>query len=87
MKNLYERLKPSIRKNIQDDLKRYPSSTRVLIKTFKSNELWQDLKVSDIQRLVLWSNMSLTEISHNDLLYGDKFLLNDDDEYIVSITG
>ena len=86
MKNLYERLKPSIRRNIQDDLKRYPASTRVLIKTFKNNDLWRDLKVSDIQRLVLWSNMSLTEISHNDLLYGDKFLVNDD-EYIVSITG
>ena len=88
MKNLYERLKPSIRKNIQEDLKRYPASTRVLIKTFKSNDLWQDLKVSDIQRLVLWSNMSITEISHNDLMYGDKFLLNeDDDDYVVSITG
>ena len=86
MKNLYDRLKPSIRKNIQDDLKRYPASTRILIKTFKSNDLWQDLKVSDVQRLVLWSNMSLVEISHNDLMYGDKFLVNDD-EYIVSITG
>ena len=87
MKNLYERLKPSIRKNIQDDLKRCPASTRILIKTFKSNALWQDLKVSDVQRLVLWSNMSLTEISHNDLMYGDKFLVNDWNEYIVSITG
>ena len=86
MKNLYDRLKPSIRKSIQEDLKRYPASTRILIKTFKSNDLWQDLKVSDVQRLVLWSNMSLVEISHNDLMYGDKFLVNDD-EYIVSITG
>ena len=65
---------------------KYKKLSEKIIKTFKSNDLWQDLKVSDIQRLVLWSNMSLTEISHNDLMYGDKFLVNDD-EYIVSITG
>ena len=81
-----ERSRQIAAKNIQDDLKRYPASTRILIKTFKSNDLWQDLKVSDVQRLVLWSNMSLVEISHNDLMYGGKFLVNDD-EYIVSITG
>ena len=87
MKNLYDRLRPKIRKSIQDDLKRYPTSTTLLIKKLKKNSFWQDLSVNDVQKVVLWSHYSLIEISHTDLLYGDKFLLNEDDDYIVSITG
>ena len=87
MKNLYDRLRPKIRKSIQDDLKRYPTSTTLLIKKLKKNSFWQDLNVSDVQKVVLWSHYSLIEISHTDLLYGDRFLVNEDDDYIVSITG
>ena len=87
MKNLYDRLKPKIRKSIQDDLKRYPTSTTLLIKKLKKNSFWQDLNVNDVQRVVTWSHYSLIEISHMDLLYGDRFLVNEDDDYVVSITG
>jgi len=87
MKNIYDRLKPKIRKSIQDDLKRYPTSTTLLIKKLKKNSFWQDLSVNDVQKVVLWSHYSLIEISQTDLLYGDKFLLNEEDDYIVSITG
>ena len=87
MKNIYDRLKPKIRKSIQDDLKRYPTSTTLLIKKLKKNSFWQDLSVNDVQKVVLWSHYSLIEISHTDLLYGDKFLLNEEDNYVVSITG
>ena len=87
MKNIYDRLKPKIRKSIQDDLKRYPTSTTLLIKKLKKNSFWQDLSVNDVQKVVLWSHYSLIEISHNDLLYDDRFLVNEDDDYIVSITG
>tara|TARA_R100001443_G_scaffold76442_1_gene83898 strand:+ start:2079 stop:2342 length:264 start_codon:yes stop_codon:yes gene_type:complete len=87
MKNIYDRLKPKIRKSIQDDLKKYPTSTTLLIKKLKKNSFWQDLNVSDVQKVVLWSHYSLIEISHTDLLYGDRFLVNEDDDYIVSITG
>jgi len=87
MKNIYDRLKPKIRKSIQDDLKRYPTSTTLLIKKLKKNSFWQDLSVNDVQKVVLWSHYSLIEISQTDLLYGDRFLVNEDDNYIVSITG
>ena len=88
MKNIYDRLKPKIRKSIQDDLKRYPTSTTLLIKKLKKNSFWQDLSVNDVQKVVLWSHYSLIEISHTDLLYGDRFLVDeDDDNYVISITG
>ena len=87
MKNLYQRLKPKIRKSIQEDLKKYPTSTKLLIDKLTKNSFWQDLNVNDVQKVILWSHHSLVELSHHDLLYGDKFLLDEDDDYIVSITG
>ena len=36
MKNIYDRLKPKIRKSIQDDLQKYPTSTKDLINSLKS---------------------------------------------------
>ena len=87
MKNLYDRLKPKIRKSIQEDLRKYPTSTTLLIKKLKKNSFWQDLSVNDVQKVVLWSHYSLIEISQTDLLYGDRFLLDEEDDYIVSITG
>ena len=87
MKNLYDRLKPKIRKSIQEDLRKYPTSTTLLIKKLKKNSFWQDLSVNDVQKVVLWSHYSLIEISQTDLLYGDRFLLDEEDDYVVSITG
>ena len=88
MKNIYDRLKPKIRKSIQDDLKKYPTSTTLLIKKLKKNSFWQDLSVNDVQKVVLWSHYSLIEISHTDLLYGDRFLVDEgEDDYVVSIAG
>ena len=88
MKNIYDRLKPKIRKSIQDDLQKYPTSTRLLIDKLTKNSFWQDLSVNDVQKVVLWSHYSLIEISHNDLLYCDRFLVDeDDDNYVISITG
>ena len=77
MKNLYDRLKPKIRKSIQEDLKKYPTSTKLLIDKLTKNTFWQDLNVNDVQKVILWSHHSLVELSHNDLLYGYKFLIEE----------
>jgi len=88
MKNLYERLKPEIRNGIQEDLKRYPTTTKALIDSLKTANFWSDLKVHDVNRIITFSHTNLLSISHLDLLYGDQFLVNEnEDNYIVSITG
>ena len=87
MKNLYEKLQPGIRKSIQVDLKKYPHTTMKLIDTLKSVNFWSDLKVHDVSTIINHSHDNLLSISHMDLLWGDKFLVKDDEEYVVSITG
>ena len=78
MKNLYEQLKPEIRDSIQEDLKKYPTSTMALINCLKSVNFWSDLKVHDVNNIILHNHTNLLTISHMDLLYGDKFLLKED---------
>ena len=78
MKNLYEQLKPEIRDSIQGDLEKYPTSTKDLINSLKSVNFWSELKVYDVSRMIMHSHDNLLTFSHMDLLYGDKFLLNDE---------
>ena len=77
MKNLYEQLQPEIRKSIQVDLKKYPHTTMKLIDTLKSINFWSDLKVQDVSTIINHSHYNLMSVSHMDLLWGDKFLIND----------
>tara|TARA_R110000823_G_scaffold295362_1_gene414461 strand:+ start:37 stop:273 length:237 start_codon:yes stop_codon:yes gene_type:complete len=78
MKTLYDKLKPEIRDSIQEDLQKYPTSTMSLIDGLKSVNFWSDLKVHDVNSIILHNHTNLLTISHMDLLYGDKFLLNED---------
>jgi len=78
MKNLYEQLKPEIRDSIQEDLKKYPTSTMALINGLKAVNFWSDLKVQDVNSIILHNHANLLTISHMDLLWGDKFLLKED---------
>ena len=78
MKNLYEQLKPEVRDSIQADLEKYPASTKDLIYKLKSVNFWSELKMGDVRNVILHDNTNLLSISHIDLLWGDKYLLNDE---------
>ena len=79
MKNLYEQLKPEIRDSIQADLEKYPTSTKALINSLKAANFWSDLKVHQVNSIITHNHTNLLTISHMDLLWGDKFLVNDDE--------
>ena len=79
MKTLYDKLKPEIRDSIQEDLKKYPTSTMSLIDSLKAANFWSDLKVHNVNSIILHDHTNLLTISHMDLLYGDRFLLNEDE--------
>ena len=77
MKNLYNRLKPSILASINKDEQEYPYTTRHLIKKLKSTDYWDDLTISDIRAVVIHSHISIVDIQQEDILWGDKFLVNE----------
>ena len=77
MKNLYEQLKPEIQDSIQEDLEKYPTTTKDLINSLKSVNFWSELKMCDVRNVILHDHTNLLSISHIDLLWGDKYLINE----------
>ena len=89
MKTIYDRLKPDILASINADVQQYPYTTKALKEKLKKTTLWEQLTIGDIRSVVIHSHVSIVNITEMDLLWGDKFLLkeNEDDDYVCSITG
>ena len=80
MKNLYNRLKPDILASINKDEQEFPYTTKALKEKLKSTFIWDELTVGDIRSVVIHSHISIVDIQQEDLLWGDKFLVNEKEE-------
>ena len=78
MKNIYERLNPKIKASIKKDIKIYPHSTKALIERTQDATFWSDLRMVDIQSLINHSHLSFIQLSMQDIMWGDKFLINEE---------
>ena len=78
MKNLYEQLKPEIRDSIQADLEKYPVSTKLLVYALRKNSFWSDLTLLEVRSIVCHSHQPFINLTFNDLMWGDSFLVNED---------
>ena len=77
MKNLYDRLKPDILASINADEQEYPYTTKALKEKLKKTISWDELTISDIRSVVIHSHVSIVNITEMDLMWGDKFLVNE----------
>ena len=77
MENLYDKLKPEIKESIKKDLERYPVTTDMLLDSLKLHSFWSELTVDEVRTIINHSHLSFVEISMNDVLWGDKFLINE----------
>jgi len=78
MKNIYDRLNPKIKASIKKDIKIYPYSTKALIERTQDATFWSDLRMVDIQSLINHSHLSCIQLSMQDIMWGDKFLIKDE---------
>ena len=73
MKNLYELLKPNIQTTIEINALKYDSAKRLSYKLMGS-----DLTLSDVRDLCSYSDLYTYQLTAHDIMYGDKFLSNDE---------
>ena len=78
MKTIYDKLNPEILASINKDKQDYPYTTRALKERLKKVISWDQLTISDIRTVIIHSHMDILEISHMDLIWGDKFLVNEE---------
>ena len=77
MKTIYNRLKPDILASINSDEQKYPYTTKALKIKLKSSNDWSQLSVGDVQSIITHSHVRLIDVDQADLMWGDKFLLNE----------
>tara|TARA_R100001440_G_scaffold24966_1_gene40514 strand:- start:615 stop:839 length:225 start_codon:yes stop_codon:yes gene_type:complete len=73
MQNLYEQLKPKIRKELNESAKKYDSVSRIKY-TLMSKTLWSELKVSTVKDLILFSSIDANNLGINAMLYGNNII-------------
>ena len=78
MKTIYERLKPDILASINKDEQEYPYTTKALKEKLKKTTSWDELTIGDIRSVVIHSHIKIIDIQQEDLLWGDKFLVNEE---------
>ena len=78
MKTIYDRLNPDILASINKDEQEYPYTTKALKEKLKNTISWDELTVGDIRSVVIHSHVSIVNITEMDLLWGDKFLINEE---------
>jgi len=74
--NLYERLKPEIKKALKSSMKKYPHSGRVIIAKLHLHSLYSELSMGDIRDLISFSNVNEYKWDTLDWKYGDKLFKN-----------
>ena len=77
MKTIYDRLKPDILASINADVQQYPYTTKALKEKLKNTISWDELTIGDIRSVVIHSHIKIIDIQQEDLLWGDKFLVNE----------
>ena len=77
MKSIYDRLNPGILASIKADEQQYPYTTQALKQKLKNTISWEQLTISDVRSVVIHSHISIVDINHLDLMWGDKFLKNE----------
>ena len=77
MKTVYERLNPDILASINKDKQEYPYTTKALKEKLKNTISWDELTIGDVRSVVIHSHISIIEINEMDLMWGDKFLVNE----------
>ena len=73
MKNLYELLRPEIKKSLKSSAKKYDTAQRLSYKLM-ANNIWSDLTLSDVSDLCSYSDLYTYQLTPHDIMYGDKFI-------------
>ena len=77
MKTIYDRLNPEILESINADEQQFPYTTKALKEKLKNTISWDLLTISDIRSVIMHSHMKIVDINEMDLMWGDKFLINE----------
>jgi SUMO ligase MMS21 Smc5/6 complex component len=75
MKTIYDKLKPELKKSLQESARKYNTAKRLKY-VLMSKVIWQDLTVSELSDVITYTNLSSYKLSSYDFMYGDTIINN-----------
>ena len=72
-KTIYQRLKPNLKKTLDESARSYDSAKRLKYKLM-SSALYHELTLSEISSLMCYADVYTYEADSSDVLYGKIFL-------------
>lgn len=76
LKTIYQRLQPSLKKELTKNAKKYNTAKRLKYKLMSST-LWHELTVNEISSIISFASMYSYELTASDIIHGsEKFLKN-----------
>jgi hypothetical protein len=74
MENLWQQLKPAVKKQILADKERYPYIVNSIKEELVSKFWWTDLSVNTARQVISFTHDSILDVSYSDFMWGSKFL-------------
>jgi hypothetical protein len=74
MENLWQRLKPAVKKQILAEKDLYPNLVNEVKVRLENNNFWNDLPITTARQVINFTHDSVYDISMNDFMWGDKFI-------------
>tara|TARA_R100000988_G_scaffold32588_1_gene16491 strand:+ start:181 stop:411 length:231 start_codon:yes stop_codon:yes gene_type:complete len=72
-KTIYQRLKPNLKKTLDESARNYDSAKRLKYKLMSSS-LYHELTLSEVSSLMCYADVYSSEADGQDVLYGKIFL-------------
>ena len=72
-KTIYQRLKPNLKKTLDESARNYDSAKRLKYKLMSSS-LYHELTLSEVSSLMCYADVYTHEADGQDVLYGKIFL-------------
>jgi len=73
MKNLYEKLKPKFRRELNENVEKYESVNRLKY-TLMSKTMWHELTIDNMKDLFLWCGIPSHDMGYNSFVYGNNII-------------
>lgn len=84
-KTLFDRLTPIAREQLEKERKLYEFSVDSIYNSLKNNQWWNDLTVTEVSRLLLYTNAAEIGVDIRDymtIMYGTEKLIEPENELI-----
>ena len=79
---LFDRLTPEAREKYEQEREKHSPSIDAIYNSLKTKTIWQDLTLTEVHRVLLYSNSFDNRYDYIKLMYGDETIVKPENDLI-----